>query len=147
MSKKKKQESKRNPRTIITVVVLIAICSGLSFYLGIAAPHNSSIPIDLGGSMIVSLNYQSSITFGPFHTGVRVAFEVIDTTHSWTLSIFDTDANPLGGLSGSTSGLYETVWLYSPEGIVFWIQSSTSLPTTMNLDGILTITSSRFPFI
>ncbi len=145
--KKKKQDSKRSTRTIIAVVVVVAIMSGLSFYLGIATPHSFSIPIDLGGTVALSLDYQTSATYGPFHTGVRVTFEVTDTTHSWTLSIYDTDTNPLGALSSSSGGLHETAWLYSPGGITIWIHSSAMLPTTMNLDGILTITSSRFPFI
>ncbi|MFX1367626.1 MAG: hypothetical protein ACFFAY_03405 [Promethearchaeota archaeon] len=149
MSKKRKQDSKirGNPKIIIAAIAVVAIFSGLSFYLGMATPHSFSLPIVLSGSMTLSLDYQTSATYGPFHTGVRVTFEVTDASHPWTLSVHDSDGNPVGSLSSSTAGLHETTWLYSPNGCTIWIHSTASVPAAMNLDGTLTITSSRFPFI
>ena len=151
MSKKKKTKQKSkikaNARSIIIVVILVAGFSGLSFYLGMASPRSFSIPISLSGALTLSLDYDITLSYGPAHTGIRVSFEVTSTSNSWTVTIIDGDGNPVDALSGSSTGTYETVWNYSPDGCTIQIHASATFPTSMNLDGTLTITSSRFPFI
>ena len=154
LSKKKRKKktplSKRirtNARSIVIVVVLISIFSGLSFYLGVATPRSYTVPIALTGNMALSLEYTTVVGYAP-HTGVRVTFDCTSNSHSWSVAIFSSGGDPLDQLSGSGTGIYSTAsWLYSPDECRILIRISGSIPSSMNLDGTLTITSSRFPFI
>jgi hypothetical protein len=150
-SKKKTSLSKRirtNAKTIGIVAVVVAIFSGISFYLGMATPRSYTVPIALSTSMGLEVDQWITVSYGPAHTGIRVSFEVASNSDSWTLSIYKMDGTPLDSLSSTLGGMFETEnWLYSPEGCRIYIRSSRIFPGSMNLDGTLTITSSRFPFI
>ncbi|MGY5860856.1 MAG: hypothetical protein RTU09_00580 [Candidatus Thorarchaeota archaeon] len=155
MSKKKSKKKtnlllkiRANAKKIIIVAVSIAIISGGSFYLGMSSPRTISIPVNLMTIMGLSLDYDTAVTYGPAHTGIRVSFEVTSASHSWSLDIRDSNGNPLEVLSSSGTGTFTTTtWLYAPDGCIILIHVSSSFPASMNLDGILTITSSRFPYI
>jgi hypothetical protein len=145
-SKKKsslKSKVRENAKLIVVVIILI----GVSFYIGIATPQTISIPINLSSLMTAGLQYSTTVTYGPFHTGVRVTFEVTSNSHSWDVNIIGTGGTPLTALSSSDTGTFSTAWHYAPNGVIIQIHSDTTFPTSMNLDGTLSITSSRFPFI
>ncbi len=146
-SKKSKKQSRirANARSIIIVVILITIFSGVSFYLGMATPRTFTTPVNLSG-FTLSLNDDITVIYGPAHTGIRITFQVTSQSHSWTLDIRDINGAPVGMLSDWGTGIFSTPWLYAPGGCIILIHSSSSSPTSMNLDGILII-SSRFPFI
>ena len=150
-SKKKQSFTKRirgNAKAIVIVAVVVTIFSGLSFYLGVATPRSYTIPINLSSTMVMEISYSASVNYAPAHTGVRISFEVTSNSHSWTLAINKMDGTPLDQLSGSVEGAFSTdTWLYAPEGCRIYIRSSSTIPSSISLDGTLTITSSRFPFI
>jgi hypothetical protein len=136
-----------NARTIVIVVVLISIFSGLSFYLGMATPRSFVKPIDLYAPLAQTLDDITIVAYGPAHTGVKVTFEVTTTSQNFELYITDINGAPIGGLSGSGTGVYATTWHFSPGGCIVAIHMGSIMPTSMDLEGTLTITSSRFPFI
>ena len=155
MSKKSKKKSKslskrirENTRTIVIVSILIGVFSGVSFYLGIATPHSFETPIALSTSMGLSVDQTFTVKYGS-QTGIRITFEVTSNSHDWTLTFYQLDGTPVGSLSGTQSGTFSTdSWYYSPGGCIISIQSrSITFPTSINLDGTVTVTSSRFPFI
>jgi len=149
VSKKKSKKTsswKSKIRENAKLIVVVAILIGVSFYMGIATPQTISIPINLSG-LTVGLQYSTTVTYGPFHTGVRVTFDVSSNSHSWDVSIFSIGGTPLAVLSSSNTGTFSTSWHYAPNGVIIQIHSYTTIPTNMNLDGTLSITSSRFPFI
>jgi len=146
--KKSKKDSslKSKIRENAKLIIVVGILIGVSFYLGIAIPSTFSIPISLSGSMTTHLQYSTTVNYGPFHTGVRVVFEVTSNSDPWYVVIIS-GGTPLTSLSSSDIGTFSTAWFYAPEGVVIQIYSDAVLPTSMNLDGTLSITSSRFPFI
>ena len=144
---KKKSTLKSRIRENAKLIVVVGILVGVSFYLGIATPSTFSIPIELLGSMTTHLQYSTTVNYGPFHTGVRVTFEVTSNSDSWHVDISGTGGTPLTSLMSSDTGTFSTAWLYAPEGVVIRIYSDTTFPASMNLDGTLSVTSSRFPFI
>jgi len=144
---KKKSPIKLRIRENAKLIIVVGILIGVSFYLGLATPRSSSITISLAGAMTLQLQYETTVIYGPSHTGVRVTFEVTSNSHSWDVNIYENGVGPLTVLSGSDVGTFTTAWLFAPNGVYIQIYSSNSLPTSMNLDGTLTITSSRFPFI
>lgn len=129
------------------LIIVVGILVGVSFYLGIATPSTFSIPISLSGSMTTHLTSSTSLNYGPFHSGVRVTFEVTLNTESWSVNIFSIGGTPLTVLSSSDIGTFSTAWLYAPGGVVIQVYSDSVFPTSIDLDGTLSITSSRFPFI
>lgn len=156
MSKKKSQSRTKkkttsrirtNARTIIIVVILIAIFSGISFYLGMATPRSFVKPINYHATLSLSLDDYTTVVYGPAHTGVKITFQVTDASQNWAMDIRDINGVPVGVLSGSGTGVFSTVWLYSPGGCIIWLHMSSVFPTSIDLEGTLTITSSRFPFI
>lgn len=125
MSKKKSKTRAKtssriraNARTIAFVAVLIAIFSGISFYMGMATPRSFVKPIDLHGLMTLSLDDYTTVAYGPAHTGVKVTFQVTDASQSWDVTIADINGFPIGGLTGSGTGVYQSPWHYSPGGCV-----------------------------
>jgi len=115
--------------------------------MGLATPRSFAIPISLTGAMSLSLEYSTTVTYGPTHSGVRVSFDVTSNSHPWDVAIYENGGGPLASLSSSSTGTFTTAWLFAPNGVYIQIHSSSSMPSSMNLDGTLTITSSRFPFI
>ena len=150
MSKKKSKKSstlKSRIRDNAKLIIVVSILMAVSFYLGIATPSTFSLPISLVDSMTTHLHYITTANYGPFHTGVRVTFEVTSNSDSWHVDINGAGGAPLASLMNSDIGTFSTAWLFAPEGVVIRIYSDTTFPTSMNLDGTLSITSSRFPFI
>jgi len=150
LSKKKSKKSstlKSRIRENAKLIIVVSILVGVSFYLGIATPSTFSIPINLTGSMTTHLQYSTTVNYGPFHSGVRVTFEVTSNSELWSVNIISTGGTLLTSLSSSDTGTFSTAWLYAPEGVVIQVYSDSTFPTSMNLDGTLSITSSRFPFI
>ncbi len=111
-----------------------------------ALPKTYIAPIDLSG-FTISLQSQEQVLYGPAHTGAKVTFQVTATSDSWTVTIFDINGFPVGGLSSSDTGTFSTPWIYAPGGCIINIQSDAFFPTSMDLEGFLIVTSSRFPFI
>jgi len=150
LSKKKSKKSstlKSRIRENAKLIIVVSILVGVSFYIGIATPSTFSIPINLTGSMTTHLQYSTTVNYGPFHSGVRVTFEVTSNSELWSVNIISTGGTLLTSLSSSDTGTFSTAWLYAPEGVVIQVYSDSTFPTSMNLDGTLSITSSRFPFI
>jgi hypothetical protein len=150
LSKKKSKKSstlKSRIRENAKLIIIVSILIGVSFYIGIATPSTYSTPINLVNSMGTHLSYSTTVNYGPFHSGVRVTFEVTSNSHSWHVTIISSGGTPLAALSDSDTGTFSTAWLYAPAGVVIQVYSDTTFPTSMNLDGTLSITSSRFPFI
>ena len=150
MSKKKSKKSstlKSRIRENAKLIIVVSILMGVSFYIGIATPSTYSIPINLVSSMTTHLQYSTTVNYGPFHSGVRVTFEVTSNSDSWEVHIISSGGTQLASLSSGDTGTFSTAWLYAPAGVFIQVYSDTTFPTSMNLDGTLSITSSRFPFI
>ncbi len=150
MSKKSKKKSKpisKRIRENAKLIVVVTILIGVSFYMGLATPRTFSIPINLSGALTLGLQFSTTVAYGPFHTGVRITFDVTATSHTWNVDVIDLGGTPLTTLSSSDTGTFATAWLFAPSGVFIQIRADTSFPTSMNLDGTLSITSSRFPFI
>lgn len=96
---------------------------------------------------MLSVSEVLEITYGPVHTGAKVTFHVTLQTESWHVAIFDINSNPVGALSGSSTGIFSTAWLPAAGGVILWITSSTPFPTGVQLEGSIIITSSGVPFI
>ena len=144
---KKKTSLQSKIRANAKLIVVVAVLMGVSFYMGIATPQSFSIPVNLATAMSISIEDSYTVSFGPFHSGARITFDVTSASHSWSVNILDGVGTPLTALSSSDTGTFSTAWLFSPSGCIIQIRSDTAFPTSMNLDGTLTITSSRFPFI
>lgn len=153
MSKKKSKKKtslgsklKANSR-VIGIIVVFALASGISYYIGMSSPRSYIVPINLTGFNI-ALEQWINVQYAPAHTGVRISFEVATNSDDWTLTIYPWTGASVDQLSSSVAGLFTTdSWIYSPDGIRIFIRTSRIFAGDMELTGILTITSSRFPFI